>query len=140
MSTEISELTKVIYSRLYADSQIQSLLSSRIYFGQVPQGSTTPWILYDQFGGTDFNGIGTVRIQTEIVMAVRVIKDAQPDANMRTIEARMDAVLQNLVRVVSGGWVFSSRREGAFSRNYLNEAGTRYTELGGFYRFYISTS
>lgn len=138
MADEVSEAFNVSYDLLHADAPLAALVGTRIYQEAVPQGTVALYILGSFMAGTDVPGLGAVRLMTLPLILWRAIKRGQLDANMRTADVRMDAVLQNVSSSISGGRVFSVRRERPYRRTYYDDAKNLWTETGGFYRYYVS--
>ena len=89
-------------------------------------------------GGQDVPGVGLARLQTNPLILWRVVRKGQLNADVRNADVRMDTVLRNVTAGVSGGFVFSVRREAPYRRTYYDGANNLFTESGGLYRYYIS--
>lgn len=139
--SEIQEAKKWIYDSLHNNADIATLVGTRIYMDYAPQTPASrvyPYILYNLMGGTDSDGLGTVRVLTLPLFQVRVVTDGRPDGNARKIDKRIDDVLQNAVYQPSGDYFFTARREQPIDRPEFDTATNKqYHNLGGLYRLAI---
>jgi hypothetical protein len=138
MADEVSEAFKISYQLLHADAQIEALVSDRIYQEFVPPNESGLYILGSFLTGADVPALGTVRLLSQPLILWRVVRKGQLNADVRALDVRMDAVLQGVSATVSGGYVFSVRRERPYRRTYFDEANNVITETGGQYRYHVS--
>lgn len=130
-----------IYAALFANADIASAVSTRIYSDYAPDAPASrvyPYIIYNFMGGIDVDGLGTNRLQSQPLFQVRVVCKGRPSASTRKVDKRIDTVLQNAVYQLSGDYYFSARREQPIDRAELDATtGIQYHNLGGLYRLYI---
>lgn len=140
MADEVNEAFAVIKARLFTSAALKATFGAtsstfRCYaVDQVPQSPTFPYILMDFAAGTDFQGLGTIRIDSRPLMLVRVVNRGPVDATVRAADKEMDSILQTTVRSRSGDYVFSIRRESPYRFNYTDGANNKFSESGGRYR------
>jgi hypothetical protein len=142
--SEIQEAKNWIYDKLAANSDITSVVSTRIYADTYPGAFSTrtfPYILYNLMAATDIDGLGTVRVITSALFQVRAVDEPGRSGfswdNFKLVDKRIDDVLQVQVTQLSGDFYFSSRREGAIDRAEYAADNTRFHNLGGLYRVWI---
>lgn len=140
MADEVNEAFKVTYQLLHADAPLVALVGDRIYDSSAPSSAIDAglYIVGDFFGGSDVQGLGDVRLATNPLFLWRVIRKGQLNAGMRTATDRVDEVLQVVSYELSGGYVFTVRRERPHRRTFHDSANNQFTESGGYYRYYIS--
>lgn len=140
--TEIQQAKAWIYSALHANVDIAAAVDTRIYADYVLNTPTTrvyPYILFGFLASSDVDAVGTSRLLSKPLFQVRVVTDGRPDATARTIDKRIDTVLQNAVNQLSGDYYFSARREQSIDRSELDTStGRQYGNIGGIYRLYIA--
>ena len=139
--TEIQQAKKWLYDSLHGDSDIAAAVATRIYDSYVPEppaNRTYSYILFNFMGGTDIDGLGTIRLASQPLFQVRLVTNGRPNASDRLVEKRIDDVLQNAVYEPSGDYYFTARREQPIDRAELDDAtGKNYHNLGGLYRLFI---
>lgn len=145
--TEIQQAKKWIYDSLLANSDILAAVSTRIYDTRVPEPPASrvfPYIVFDYLGGTDVDALGTSRLFARPLFQIRVVADvtdAPISTTVRTVDKRIDDVLQVAVYVASGDYYFTARREQPVDRSETDTTtGRRYHNLGGLYRLWIGRS
>ncbi len=138
MAAEITEAKNWIYDALYADLTLRAIIADRIYQDVAPQGSALPRIIYNYMGGGDVNALGTARLMTTPLFQIRIVTQGFPSAAAKTADGLMDAVLQNMRVTTSGQYVISAQRETPVDRVEYDANNTRFSNIGGLYRLYIS--
>lgn len=144
MANDVSEVQQAkawIYATLFANADIAAAVSSRIYADYVPEPPANrvyPYIVYNFMGGTDVDGLGTNRLQSQPLFQVRVVTDGRPTATTRKVDKRISDVLGVAVHQLSGDFYFTARREQPIDRPELDGAtGKQYHNLGGLFRLFI---
>jgi hypothetical protein len=136
--SEIQECKKWIRTVLLANVDISNVVGTRIYADRAPGPLVFPFVLFNYLGGTDVQGLGTNRQQTQPLFQVRIVTDGAPDANARKADKRIDDVLQPTKNSASGDYLFSARREQPVDRaEFDRETNHYYHNLGGLYRVWI---
>lgn len=139
--SEVEEAKRWAYDRLSSNGALVALIP-RIYVDEVqrmPNGlGQFPYILGTYMGGIDIPGIGTTRAQTHADFQWRVVTEEAPTANDRMAERIMDVSLQTAVALYSNGWYITSRRIAPISRPEYGLGNSRYQNIGGIYRLWIS--
>lgn len=142
--TEIQQAKAWLYSVLHGNSYIASQVATRIYDSYVPEPPANrvyPYVLFNFMGGTDVDGLGTNRLQSQPLFQVRVVNEGRPTAVTRRLDKEIDLALQNAVYQPSGDYYFSARREQPIDRSELDAAsGKYYANIGGLYRLFIGRS
>jgi hypothetical protein len=138
VALELERAFDLLYSILHGDSAIVNLVADRIYDSTVPQNPTFPYVLIEYVSGEDIDGTGTVRLMTTPLMLIRAVNKGIVTSDMLTIDGQIDALLQSTVAKPGSGYTFSIRRERPFRRPYYDDDHNRFSEIGGFYRLYIS--
>jgi hypothetical protein len=135
--SEIQEAKKWIRATLSANADITGVVSTRIYADRAP-GPPFPYIVYNFMGGTDVQGLGINRQQTQPLFQVRVVTDGPPNNDARKVDKRLDDLLQAATHSASGDYIFAARREQPIDRVEVDAATNHvYHNLGGLYRLWI---
>jgi hypothetical protein len=137
--SEIQQAKKWIYDSLVANTDITSVVSTRIFSGVANSFVSPGWpfILYTFLASTDVDGLGTNRIFSKPLFQIIVVSDKSPDANVRKVDKRIDDILGVAVTQLSGDYYFTARREQSVDRVFTDPAGKNYYSLGGLFRLYI---
>lgn len=139
--TEIQQAKAWIYTVLAANVDIAAAVSTRIfadYVSEPPANRVYPYIIYNFMGGTDVDGLGTNRLQSQPLFQVRVVSNGRPTATTRLVDKRITDVLGTAVHQLSGDFYFTARREQPIDRPELDAAtGKQYHNLGGLFRLWI---
>ena len=136
--SEIQEAKNWIYDKLVANADIASVVSTRIYADNYPGTRVFPYILYNWQGGGDLRGVGKKRLASEPLFQIRVVTIGAPDTNAKLVDKRLDDVLEASANDLSGDYYFTASREGFVDRPEYDSANTRYHNLGGIYRIWIT--
>jgi hypothetical protein len=140
-TTEVQQAKKWIYDALHGNSDIAAAVSTRIYSGRAPGSPASrvfPYIIFNFQGGTNVNGLGTVRLLARPLFQVRVVTKGDPTAAVRKVDKRIDDVLGTAVYQPSGDYYFTAEQEQPIDREETDLAtGDVYWNLGGLYRLYI---
>jgi hypothetical protein len=142
MADEISEAFNYTFGAL--KTALASYVGGtppRIYQMTAPNN---PWELGDRYllgvlmsPGQDFVGAGGVRLQVNPLIAWYFVKKGDIDVALRNADKAMDNVLTNVRATISNGYVFSVVREQGWYRTPRDPRQTKFSELGGAYRYYI---
>ena len=142
--SEIQQAKVWLYEALHDNSDIESIVGTRIYADyapNVPSARAYPYILFNYMGGNDVDGLGTARIFSEPLFQVRAVFEGRPDDDARLLDKRIDDVLQVAAYQQSGDYYFTSRRESPVDRLETDPStGKRYFNLGGMYRLWIGAT
>lgn len=130
---EVPRIEKWLYSALTGDPTISSAIGSRVFNAIAPQGTAFPFIVFNFQAGTDVQGNGTARIQSENVFLVKVISEGAPDATARTVADRIDEVVGKAVHSALDSFLFNGRRQSPV--RFVEPVGDiRFHHVGGLYR------
>jgi hypothetical protein len=143
MAEEVSEAFNFSYGALRAAPPVFALVGECIFqqvagrnvFQLTPHGL---YILGHYAGGSDFPGNFGARLSSQAQIVWRVIGKGPLTAQQRQADGAMDAVLQNIRAQTLNGFTFSVVRERAWYVTSYDEAKQLYTEVGGYYKYYIS--
>ena len=125
-------LNAAIYSKLTAGTALTSLLAgtTSIYFLQAPDNSSLPYVEFSCPSELDQNLIPT-RMK-DIVLRVQAV--ASTPALAGTLDAQMDAILNEASLTITGWTNLWMRRENGFQTVITDQAGVRYYVSGADYR------
>lgn len=133
MANEIPRIEKWLYAALAGDSAISAAIGARVFNAIAPQGTAFPFVIFNFQAGTDVQGNGTARVQSEAVFLVKVVSQGPPDATARTVADRIDEVVGKAVHAALDSYLFSGRRESPF--RFVEAVGdVRFHHVGGLYR------
>lgn len=148
MANELNRIDYFIAAELNADSQLNSVVSNRVYVQSVPQPATQaarnamfPYILATFQSSIDVAPIAVPhRTMTKALYQVAVVCNGAPDGNAYLAADRIDAVVgfaRSVTLVCPNGetWVFNSYRQTPLALTQFDEAaGVKYERRGGLYR------
>lgn len=132
MGSEVVSGDEFIFQTLSGDAELGALIPGGVHSEVAPEGTASPWIVFQYLGGSDLRGVGTVRVYASGVWIVKVIGEGQSFADLAEAADRMDTVLHGSF----GGVVVACYREQPF--RFAEVDGDRqYRHLGGNYRLLV---
>jgi hypothetical protein len=138
---ELSAVNQAIRAKLVAETEVTTVVSTRVYADEIPQEAALPAVVFNYV---------TERQMSEIVMQIKLVVEDALTAAHRTAVNRIDTVFSELssyvVTVTGTGETFtvSARRERTngivhmFERDALTKK--KYTHRGSRHRFYVSAA
>lgn len=133
---EIILVYEWLYTILSANSTITSTVSTRIYDGVAPQGTSFPYIVFNWQGGVDKSAVGSLRVFTNGLFQVKVITNEETYTTISPVADKIDQLLHRAKGVVSSNNIESSRE---FPLAIIEKKdGLQYRHMGGIYRIFIS--
>lgn len=131
---EITTVDAWLYATLSADATLTGLVGTRIYLDQAPEGASFPFVVFQlQAAERDLVVIGGGRVWSSGLWLVRGVDKATSFTTLKSIEARIDALLHAKSGSVTGGTVYECVREEPFRLTEVVDR-VRYLHLGGIYR------
>jgi hypothetical protein len=113
---------------------LAALVGTKIYNGLAPQGTVTPYVVYNQQSGLDDNLTPTRSL--DFVYQVKGISSAGMAA-AGSIAAEIDTLLHNSILTVSGWTDYQIQRE-RHVRYEEAESGERVAHAGSTYRIRLT--
>ena len=139
MPTETMAVARWLYSVLSADDGIQSLVDGRIFGYRVPHSSGFPSILFQmQVAEADSRVIGSARVGSRLVYAVKAIGQGADFVAIQTIAGRIDALLEASSGSNIDGVIVSCVRDRPVEILESSDTGEDYVHLGGLYRLTVA--
>jgi hypothetical protein len=147
---ELSAVNQAIRAKLVAETEVTTVVSTRVYADEIPQEAALPAVVFNYVTEESEQGVGTKRQMSEIVMQIKLVVEDALTAAHRTAVNRIDTVFSELssyvVTVTGTGETFtvSARRERTngivhmFERDALTKK--KYTHRGSRHRFYVSAA
>ena len=122
-----------MYSTLAADATVASVVGTRIYAEQAPQGSTFPLILFAHIGNVDvLRALGNGRV-SKVIYLVRAVGDgSSSQGSLKTVADRFDPLLLVQNVIVDGVRINYVQHDQHASRKDSQE-GVPVTYLGSYY-------
>lgn len=131
---EVTTVDTWIYGTLSVDAGLLALVSTRIYLDVAPEGASFPFVVFQlQTPERDLVTLGARRVWSTGMWLVRGVDKATSFTTLKSIEARIDALLHGVSGSVTGGTVYESVREMPFRLTEVVDR-VRYLHLGGIYR------
>jgi hypothetical protein len=130
---EVDVAEEWIFNTLSGDATLKGLVGDRIFNTEAPQTAAFPFVIYQNMSAMDYAAVGAVRIWTNQVFMVKVVGDTVDYSTLKTIVARIDALLHRSSGSTADGTVWAVVRE-----QILNQAenvnGHQYRHRGGLFR------
>lgn len=138
MTTETQVAAAWLYDTLSNDSEVTDLVDTRIYQDVAPQGSTTPYIVYQASGqANDLMVVGQIRVWSDGLWTVKVVDQSNSYASADAVYTKVDLALHRGDGTATGGIVHTATREQTFSYPEIDQ-GVHYKHIGGVYRIQVS--
>jgi hypothetical protein len=136
VSDELSRVDEFLYARLTADAALVAAATGGIHADLAPQGTTSPWVIFQFQGGADVAGVNpSTRILVNGLWVVKGVVEAETYQGVaQAIADRIDAVLHGASGSVAGLTIESCAREAPLRYVELLEGGPQVRHLGGQYR------
>lgn len=100
MAADLARVEQWLYTTLAADSTITSVVGTRIYADQAPQGAALPLVIFSHIGNVDtVRSLGNGRL-SKVIYLVRVVgAGSSTSGSLKTVADRFDPQLlvQNIV-------------------------------------------
>ncbi len=127
-----------LYGLLTADSELTTLVDSRVYSGAAPQGATLPYVIISHQSGRDVLGVGTTRIMSHLTYLVKAVGQCQSYVTLEPIADAIDKTLHGASGEVAGlngagAELLACTRTMTVAYAEL-DSGVQYRHLGGLYR------
>lgn len=103
---------KIVYAQLAAAAAVTALVGTRIYPGQAPQGTATPFIVYEHLSAEDLDPIGAVSGGTITRAVVSVTAVGAAYADVKSVLEAARAALRFASGLISGKRVVSIETAG----------------------------
>lgn len=126
-----------LYGLLTADSELTTLVDSRVYSGAAPQGATLPYVIISHQSGRDVLGVGTTRIMSHLTYLVKAVGQCQSYVTLEPIADQIDTLLHGASGEIAGtagagAELLACTR--AMTVAYAEaQEGQQYRHLGGLY-------
>lgn len=136
---ESCEAETWIYATLAADTGaggVATLATGGIHAGVAPQGSTSPFVVYNRQGGADVMGLGAQRIMAGMLYQIKAVASGGSKAAAKAIANRIDTLLHAASGTTASGRILSCVRESEVNYVEVDETGERWNHLGGLYRLH----
>lgn len=130
---EVARAMEWIFDTLSADATLTGLVSTRIYDGLAPQGSSYPFVIFNHQGGADVRGVGTFRAMNSSLFQIRAHTESESYSSATAIADRIDTVLQGAAGSKDGAYIATCVREQPLMLLEQNN-GIQYRSAGGLYR------
>lgn len=135
--SEMLVADKFIYGTLVEDTEIQSVVSDRIFSGLAPPDTGFPFIAFNLMSAQDVQIVGSNRLGSSLIFQVQVIGN-ESYSSLEDAVQRIDQLLHGGSGTVNGGRVISCIREEVVSRDDADD-GVRYFYRGGLYRLLVQS-
>lgn len=132
MSAELARVEQWMYTTLAADATVNSIVGTRIYADEAPQGAAFPLVLYAHIGNVDvLRTFGTGRV-SKVIYIVRVVgQGSSAQGSLKTVADRFDTLL--LTNGVTLDGVHFSTQHDQHTIRKDSENGIPLTYLGSYY-------
>ncbi|MBF6592649.1 MAG: DUF3168 domain-containing protein [Ktedonobacterales bacterium] len=146
MGSETTVAFTWLYSVLSGDATLAGYAPGGVWRGEAPDGTTAPWVVFDQQSNVDVNNATGYRAMTNGLYQVRVVGPQSAQAAIAAAAARVDALLvpggapTRNASVSGGGVILACFRDSQLATTEVvsGSAGdTIWRNLGGIYRIQI---
>jgi len=135
MATVQAIIETWLYTTLSADATLTSLVGSRIYANEVPDGVDSPYpcVVFGFIGGDDLMIHSASRVWTETLYKVEVIGQDVSFSTVDSIYSIVDSLIHRGSGTAAGGEVYSCVRQQIIQITETAEGGLKYRRSGGLY-------
>lgn len=129
-----------LYSTLTDDSNVSSIVGTRVFDQPPKEGTEYPFIIYNGGSFQDIRGVGITRFVSGTIYTVKAVAQTSDASVLSTLAGYIDDALTLAGGIaVTGGTVLSSVRER--SVNYREfSGGKHFVHRGGEYAILAQTS
>lgn len=124
-----------LYGTLAGDAALMADATG-VYADVAPEGAIFPFVVFTYQSGRDVVTVNGDRIHTWATYQVKAITDRPSYGAVKTIAARIDALLHKAAGATPDGVIFSCVREEPVRYTEI-ASGKLYRHLGGLYRLQV---
>ena len=133
MPADLARIESWLYTTLAADATVASVVGTRIYAEEAPQGVTFPLVLFAHIGNTDvLRGLANSRMSKTIWLVRAVGAGFSTQGSLKTVADRFDPLLLKSNVVVDSVRINTVQHDQGHVRKDL-ENGIPTTYLGSYY-------
>lgn len=140
MANELTRVNNYVRDALAAKSNLNTLVSGRIWRRAVKQDASLPYCLYGFQSGQDVQGLGIVRLLTRPLYFVKLVFTGSETSAVRTALDELDEAMGYVSVAVSEGYVISARRMTLIEYDERGADSKPIFHQGGLYRLEVSPS
>lgn len=140
MAHELGVVDNWAHDVLAAKTNLNALVSGRIWRRAAKPGAAFPYCLFGFQAGQDVQGLGLVRLLTRPLYFAKLVFQGSATSMIDTALNELDDAMGKVSVDVSGGYVISARRISILDYEERDASNNPIFHRGGLYRLEVSES
>ena len=124
------DIDAALYTKLTNDAALAGLVGTKVYYGQAPQGTARPYVIFAPAGGGEVNA--TKRRMINEVYRVEFVANTKAEAVAG--DSAISGALHEQELSISGWDVYDVQRESKYAPPVENLEGVQVWRRGAYYR------